>query len=54
MKIINIIVFVDICRYLDLFRAAPASFSIEHKFISYLIFVTGATGGARVNFCWPV
>ena len=27
MKIINIIVFVDICRYLDLFRAAPASFS---------------------------
>ena len=25
--------FVDICRYLDLFRAAPASFSIQHKFI---------------------
>ena len=33
MKIINMIVFVDICRYLDLFRAAPASFSIQHKFI---------------------
>ena len=33
MKIINIIVFVDICRYSDLFRAAPASFSIQHKFI---------------------
>ena len=29
MKIINMIVFVDICRYLDLFRAAPASFSIH-------------------------
>ena len=33
MKIINMIVFVDICRYLDLFRAAPASFSIQHKVI---------------------
>ena len=24
------------------------------RVISYLIFVTGATGGARVNFFWPV
>ena len=27
---------------------------VDGKFSSYLIFVTGATGGTRVNFFWPV
>ena len=27
---------------------------VDIMFASYLIFFTGATGGARVNFFWPV